>query len=600
MKQLGTLLLLLKGHAVELSIGFCFMLSQNYGFMKTPMYMQKVVDALTGHNSRSLILHDLWMIVVYTALTVVSMFLMRKLIISVSRKMEYELRDRIYRKLLTLNMRFFLEHETGDLVSRCTNDLNKVRFLLGPGIMYIPNSLSRLLMFFPLLLSLNAPLLATVVLIIAAIVGLIFGFVPRLRPLFKSMQDYIGVINSRVWQVVSGITTIKLYALEHIEIERFKRLNEEYIRRHMAIVKTRGLLWPLLIFVFSFTELLMLLIGGREVIQQKMSLGQLLQFKVMIAQLSMPVLSLGWVLPLIQQGIAAMGRISHILDYAVEERDDWINVDSSELCFRAEGLSFRYPSGKKTSSETPAEQLKMRSNHQASPDRDNVLKDLNFRIPAGQFIGITGTIGSGKSTLIKLISGLFTPQRGMLFVNDIDICDIEPGSLLNSISVVPQKTFLFSRSIAENIALGMDGSIDLEQVKNAAQNAGLAQEIQHFPEQYDQILGERGITLSGGQKQRTAIARALMKQSPVLIFDDALSSVDAKTESHILDKLSSLHSFSTLIVISHRISALKNADTIYVLDKGRIVEEGTHEELLARQQLYARLARLQHMETELA
>ena len=600
MKQLKTLVPLLRHHLLELFVGFCFMLLQNYGFMKTPMYMRQVLDEITGQNRRDLILSDLWMIAIYTVLTVVSMFLMRKLIISASRKVEYELRSRIYRKLLALNMRFFQEHETGDLVSRCTNDLNEVRLLLGPGIMYIPNSLSRFLLFFPVLLGLSAPLLATVLFVLALIVMLIFSIMPRLRPLFKSLQDYVGAINNRVWQVVSGITTIKLYSLEKIEVERFKTLNEEYIRRQMAIVKTRGVIWPLFIFIFSLTELLILLIGGRQVIQQEMTLGQLLQFNVMVTHLTMPVLSLGWVMTLIQQGIAAMGRINHILHYAVEERDDWKRLEDDELVFRAEGLSYRYPAGEKALSEKNDEQGNPDSEKALSPEPEPVLKDLNFTIPSGQIVAITGTIGSGKSTLINLMSGLYKPERGMLFINDIDICDIEPSSLLGSISVVPQETFLFSRSIAENISLGADGQVDLKKVKKAAENAGLAKDIEIFPERYEQILGERGITLSGGQKQRTAIARALIKQSPVLIFDDALSSVDAKTESHILENLETLHSFKTLIVISHRISALKNADKIYVLDEGRIVEEGTHEELLAHEQLYAKLARMQQMETELA
>ena len=600
MRHLKTLLPLLKRHSLELFIGFCFMLLQNYGFMKTPMYMRQVLDEITGQNRRDLIQSDLWMIAFYTVLTVVAMFLMRKLIISASRKVEYELRARIYRKLLALNMRFFQEHETGDLVSRCTNDLNEVRLLLGPGIMYVPNSLSRFVLFFPVLLGLSAPLLATVIFVLSLIVALIFSIMPRLRPLFKSLQDYIGIINNRVWQVVSGITTIKLYSLEAIEVERFKTLNEEYIHRQMAIVKTRGFIWPLFIFIFSLTELLILLIGGRQVIQQEMTLGQLLQFNVMVAHLTMPVLSLGWVMTLIQQGIAAMGRINHILHYSVEERNDWKVVEGDELVFRAEGLSYRYPTGDNALPEKSGKQDGTSSIQESSPGREYVLKDLNFTIPAGRTIAITGTIGSGKSTLINLMSGLYKPERGMLFINDIDVCDIEQSSLLSSISVVPQETFLFSRSIAENIALGTDGQMDLDKVKEAAANAGLEKDIETFPEQYEQILGERGITLSGGQKQRTAIARALMKQSAMLIFDDALSSVDAKTESHILENLESLHSFSTLIIISHRISALKNADKIYVLDEGHIVEEGTHEELLAHEKLYAKLARMQQMETELS
>ena len=601
MKNLKTLIPLAKRHFRELFVGFCFMLLQNYGYMKTPAYMRKALDEIIGLNRLDLILNNLLLIAFYTILTVVSMVLMRKLIIGVSRKVEYELRANIYRKLLAVNMTFFQQNETGDLVSRCTNDLNEVRMLLGPGVMYIPNSLSRLLLFFPVLISLSRPLLLVVMIVLALIVALILTIMPRLRPLFRQLQEYVGTINNRVWQVISGITTIKLYTLEDIETERFRDQNRGYIRRQMAIVKVRGFLWPLFIFIFSITELLILWIGGQQVIQQEMTIGELLQFNVMVAHLTFPVLSLGWVMTLIQQGIAAMGRINHILNYPVETRSDWKPLDTDELVFTARNLTYRYPGNRKPMlSQVSGPVLVPPIAKRPKPeDHGNVLQDLNFTIPSGQTVGITGTIGSGKTTLINLMSGLFKPEPGMLFINGVDVRDIHPDSLFAKISVVPQETFLFSRSIAENISLGIDGEIDLEKVKGAARNAGLEGDIQTFPKQYEQILGERGITLSGGQKQRTAIARSLLKPSPVLIFDDALSSVDAKTEAYILNNLTSLHSFKTLIVISHRISALKNADLIYVLDEGKIVEQGTHVELLKNKQLYARLAKMQQMEVSI-
>jgi ATP-binding cassette subfamily B multidrug efflux pump len=601
MKNLKTLLPLAKKHVLELCVGFVFMLLQNYGYMKAPASMQKALDEITGSNNLSAIWPELLLILFYTALTVISMFLMRKLIISASRKVEYELRAMIYRKLLAVDMAFFQKHETGDLVSRCTNDLNAVRLLLGPGVMYIPNSLSRLVFFLPVLISLSRPLMFTVLVVLFLIVLLILTIMPRLRPLFQRLQEYVGTINNRVWQVVSGITTIKLYSLEDIETDRFKTLNREYIRRHMAIVKIRGFLWPLFIFIFSLTELIILLIGGRQVIQGEMTIGQLLQFNVMVAHLTFPVLSLGWVMTLIQQGMAAMGRINEILDYPVEDRSEMKVLDADELVFTAKNLSYRYPGNHQPSLskiEGPVMAPPVVTMH-GGETHGNVLQELSFTMKSGQTIAITGTIGSGKTTLINLMSGIFKPGPGMLFINNTDICDINPASLAMNISVVPQETFLFSRSIAENISLGIDGDMDLAKVKEAARNAGLAQDIETFPEQYEQILGERGITLSGGQKQRTAIARSLLKQSPVLIFDDALSSVDAKTEGHILENLTSLHSFKTLIVISHRISALKNADIIYVLDRGRIVEQGTHQELLEHKQLYAKLAKMQQMEVEI-
>ncbi|PIE31888.1 hypothetical protein CSA56_17035 [candidate division KSB3 bacterium] len=598
MKDLRTLFLLAKRHTLELVSGFTFMLLQNYGYMKSPAAMQQALDEIIGSNEWAIIWPQLLWILFYTMLTVVSMFAMRKLIISASRKVEYELRAMIYRKLLAVDMAFFQQHETGDLVSRCTNDLNAVRLLLGPGVMYIPNSLSRLLLFLPVLISLSLPLMLTVLFVLFLIVLLILTIIPHLRPLFKRLQEYVGTINNRVWQVVSGMTTVKLYSLEDIEIDRFQTLNREYIRRHMAIVKIRGFFWPFFIFIFSLTELIILRIGGQQVIRGELTIGQLLQFNVMVAHLTFPVLSLGWVMTLIQQGIAAMGRINDILDYPVEDRSNMAALNADELEFTAKDLSYSYPASQQVLPKNTEQTVTVSSTLRADGNEvfGNVLEGVNFTIQSGQIIAVTGTIGSGKTTLINLMSGIFKPERGMLFINGMDICDIDPASLAAKISVVPQETFLFSRSIAENISLGIDGEMNLDQVKEAARHAGLAKDIETFPEQYGQILGERGITLSGGQKQRTAIARSLLKQSPVLIFDDALSSVDAKTEAHILENLESLHSFKTLIIISHRISTLKNADIIYVLDQGKIVEQGTHEQLLQHGALYARLAKMQQME----
>ena len=601
MKNLKTLIPFIQHYSAELIVGFVFMLLQNYGYMKTPQYMQKALDEIVGENRFDLILPSLVLIVLYTTLTVVSMFLMRRLIIGVSRKIEYKLRDKLYQKILSLDMAFFQKNETGDLVSRCTNDLNEVRLLLGPGVMYIPNSLSRLFLFFPILLSLSKPLMLTVMLVLIFIVTLILTVMPRLRPMFRKVQEFVGLINNRVWQTISGMNTIKLYSLEHIEVDRFKELNEEYIRRQLAIVKARGFLWPLFIFIFSLTELIILFIGGKQVINNEMTIGELLQFNVMVAHLTFPVLSLGWVMSLIQQGISAMGRINFILKAPVERRDDWVRLETDELEFTAKNLTYRYTEHHASALNLMQGTSSYPSTKRTLEEKKNgeVLHQLNFSIQPGQIIGMTGTIGSGKTTLLNLLTGLYKPERGMLFVNGIDICDVHPESLFEKISVVPQETFLFSRSIAENVSLGNGEEVDMEAIKEAVRIAGLENDVMTFPHQYEQVVGERGITLSGGQKQRTAIARALRKHSPILIFDDALSSVDAKTEAQILDNLKSLHSFSTLITVSHRISALKNADVIYVLDQGKIIEQGTHSELLEQQGLYARLAKMQQMEMEI-
>jgi ATP-binding cassette subfamily B multidrug efflux pump len=576
--SLKSLLPYLREHWVPLAIGFAFMLLQNYGAVRVPGYFQKIVDELGGANRGGVIESLILTAALFAALSVVSLYLMRRLIIGASRNIEYSLRERIYERLLELDYSFFQAHETGDLVSRTTNDLDNVRTLLGPGIMYIPNSLSMFALFFPALFRLNGPLMLIVTAVFAAVIIFVFTVLPRLMPLFRGIQEATGKMNSRVWQIVTGITTVKLFTMEAGEEKRFVELNRDFLKRNLALAKAQESLWPTFLFVFSLTQLVIVIYGGRLVISGAMSIGQLLQFSVMVTALGFPVLSLGWIMSLIQQGISAMGRINVILDGPVERRNDWKDLTDATVSFEVRGLSFSY-AGQETKS----------------------LKDVSLSIDAGEFIGITGTIGSGKSTLVNILTGLLKPERGMVLVNGTEIRDIEPAALFRRIAVVSQSPFLFSRSLAENIAMGTDGSSpDNARVKDVSRLAGLAGDVASFPEGYNQLLGERGITLSGGQKQRTAIARALMKDSPVVILDDSLSSVDAGTEATIIENLRQLKGGKTLIVVSHRISPLKGADRIYVLDEGRVVEQGSHAQLASQGGLYERLVKYQQMEKTLA
>lgn len=576
MADLRSLLPYLGQHWAALAVGFAFMLLQNYCAVRVPAYFQKIVDELGGANRAATIESLILTACLYAAVSVVSLYLMRRLIIGASRDIEFSLREQIYDRLLELDYSFFQAHETGDLVSRTTNDLDNVRTLLGPGIMYIPNSLSMFALFFPALFRLNGALMLIVSAVLVAVIAFVFTVLPRLMPYFRAIQESTGKINSRVWQIVTGITTVKLFTMEAGEETRFVDLNRDFLRRNMALAKAQEFLWPTFIFIFSVTQLVIVLYGGRLVVSGAMTLGQLLQFSVMITTLTFPVLSLGWIMSLIQQGISAMGRINVILDGPVERRNDWKDLPESAVSFDVRDLSFTY----------------------ANQDRKS-LKDVNISVRAGEFVGVTGTIGSGKTTLMNILTGLLKPERGMVFVNGVDIRDIEPSALFRKIGIVSQSPFLFSRSLAENIAMGKDGLPDDGRVKEVSQLAGLAGDVASFPDGYGQMLGERGITLSGGQKQRTAIARALMKDSPVVILDDSLSSVDARTEATIIENLRRLKGGKTLIVVSHRISPLKGADRIYVLDDGNIVEQGSHAELVSCRGLYERLVRFQQMETSI-
>ena len=321
--SLKSLMPYVREHWVALAIGFAFMLVQNYGAMRVPSYFQKILDEITGANRSSVIGGLILTACLWAGATVIALYLMRRLIIGASRLIEYSLRERIYGRLLELDYSFFMAHETGDLVSRTTNDLDNVRTLLGPGIMYIPNSLSMFAFFFPVLFRLNGPLMIIVTAVLVAMIAFVFIVLPRLQPLFRRIQESTGKINSRVWQVVSGITTVKLHTMETGEEKRFQELNRDFLGRNMALARAQEVLWPTFIFVFSVTQLVIILVGGRYVISGAMSLGQLLQFNVMITALTFPVLSLGWIMSLIQQGISAMGRINVILQGPCELRSDW-------------------------------------------------------------------------------------------------------------------------------------------------------------------------------------------------------------------------------------------------------------------------------------
>ncbi|MCP4151101.1 MAG: ABC transporter ATP-binding protein [bacterium] len=551
------------------------MLLQNYSYLKVPQYIREVLDEIGGKNRSAEIYTGVLYIFIYTVVLAVSLFLMRKLIIGVSRKIEYLLREKIYHKLLALEYLFFQQNETGDLMSRCTNDLNHVRTLLGPAVMYIPNSTTRLIIFLPVLIGLSGPLMKVLGLLMVFLVVVILVLLPLLRPLFRQIQEYMGKMNNRVWQVISGISSIKRYTAETIEIDRFRKFNEEYIKKQMAVVKLQGSLRPLFFFIFSLSEMIILLVGGKQVINGQLTMGELLQFNIMVAQLAFPVLSLAWIMSLMQQGISAMNRINYLLDQPEKEQDRTKTLSDMEPELMVRELNFTYPGA-----------------------GQEVLKNINLSVAPGQSIGITGPVGSGKSTLLDILTGLVKPGPGQVYVGGNDIVDLNLASLHRKIAVVSQDPFLFSRTVAENIALG-PGEMTIEAIRKAAENAGLKKDIEGFNDGYQQEVGERGITLSGGQKQRVAIARALGKEAPILVLDDPLSNVDARTETRILENLESLKGFRILIIVSHRVSVLKNVGTIYVMDNGAIVEEGSHEQLVNRKGLYSRLARMQQMEMEL-
>ena len=554
------------------------MLAQNWGFARIPVWIQRLLDEIVGANRLPVVRAAALAAVGFTVLAGGCMFLMRKLIIGVSRRIEYDLRDALFRRLISLQYDFFQRRRTGDLISRCTNDLTDVRMLLGPAMMYIPDALSRLALFLPLLLELHLLMTMALLLVAALLVAVNLVVVPRFRPLFRTVQEQVAAISDHAWQTVTGITTVKLYAAEAQQTAQFARLNRRYVRANMRVLRIRGLLWPLMGLVFGLLQLVTLWLGGSAVIRGELSIGELLQFSTMVALLAFPIMSLGWVTSLLQQGVSAMERIETILTARPEERTG-AALPAGGVRFALEGVRYRYPEA-----------------------AQEALHGIDLRLEPGETVAITGPVGSGKSTLLALLTAIVQPGAGRVTVAGRPLADFDPLALRRRVAVVPQETFLFSMTVAENIAMGAEDAVSREQIAAAADAAALSADLATFPDGYDQLVGERGITLSGGQKQRLALARALVRESDLLILDDALSSVDSATETEILAALRGQAGSParTVLLVSQRTSALRLADRILVLDGGRIVEQGSHDELLRAGGRYARQAELQRLEQYLA
>ena len=582
----------LRQHAPALITGFSFMLVQNWAYSRVPLFIQRLLDEIVGANQSRLVLRHVLFAVAFALLTGVCTYFMRRLITGASRHIEYELRDRLFRRLLALRLDFYQQRQTGDIISRCTNDLNDVRTLLGPGIMYIPNAVSRLALFAPLLFSLNVTMTFVLLGVMVALVAFNLLVIPRFRPLFRAVQEHVGAINDLAWQATTGITTVKLYAAEQHQIERFAKRNHEYVAANMRVTRVRGVLWPVMLFVLGLMELVTLWFGGSAVITGQMTVGQLLQFTTMVGILTFPILSVSWVMSLLQQGVSAMQRIEDILLGAPERRAGRvIEPTRAGLELTLHQVRYRHPAA-----------------------AHDAIAAVDLHLPAGQVLGVTGPVGSGKSTLVAVLAGMLQASGGEVMVDGSLLEELDLMSVRSRMAYVPQEAFLFSLSVADNIAMGSEALVDRHQVVLAAEAAAVAADIATFPDGYEQLVGERGITLSGGQKQRVAIARALVRTlsgaSDLLILDDALSSVDSDTESRILASLRQLKlersdgsSFPhpvSIVVVSQRTSALRLADRILVMDAGRVTEAGSHNQLVAAGGIYARMTQLQQHGSALA
>jgi ATP-binding cassette, subfamily B, multidrug efflux pump len=576
-KRLQPLFPYFKKHRWGYALGAVCVLLQNGIAVTIPLLIGRAFDHLKNGVSRQQLFMDAALVLGVWCAKGVFLYLNRKIVISISREIEFEMRNDIFRHLENLSYSFYQRTRTGDIMARATNDLNAVRNLLGPAIMYSANTMVFTLaaLYFMVRISPTLTLYAFAPLPIVSIVVQYFG--RRIHERFERIQAMFSDISARAQENFSAARVIRAYVQEDAEIANFETANKEYINRSLKLVRLMGMLWPTLTTLLGFAIVLVLWLGGRQAIQGHMTLGNFVAFLTYMVQLTWPVIALGWVINIFQRGTASLARISEIMREQPEVVDAAADgtpaVDVvGELEFR--GLNFAY-------NGTP------------------VLRDVNLQVPAGSSLAIVGPTGSGKSTLVSLIPRIYDAPAGSVLLDGRPITDYPLETLRRAIGFVPQETFLFSDTVEENIAFGTDQT-DKEAVRLAAQGASIASDIENFPEQYATTVGERGITLSGGQKQRTAIARAIIRNPRILILDDALASVDTQTEDKILNHLREIMQGRTTIFISHRVSTVRNADRIAVLHGGRIVELGTHEELIARNGYYTDLYNKQLLEEELA
>jgi ATP-binding cassette, subfamily B, multidrug efflux pump len=581
----------------------CVFLTQGIWIL-FPLVIGRAADDLHGDVTRHKLLVYAGLLLAIAVTKGVFQFLTRWIVIGVSRDIEFDLRNDLFARLEVLSYSYYQRHRTGDIMARATNDLNAVRLLLGPAIMYSANTLVYTAGALAFMISISPRLTfyTFLPLPVASIVIQYFG--RRIHDRFERIQAMFSDISARAQENFSGARLIRAYVQEESEIHLFETENQEYIRRSLKLVRLMGMLWPTLELILGCAVVLVLWLGGREVLQGQshvtlvsnlvsnlgaaiprvtttlylsgsMSVGDFFSFSTYMMQLTWPIIALGWVINLIQRGTASLNRLNEIMIEQTEIKDA---VEAREIEIVGEiefrGLNFSY-------------------------DGKPVLHDVNLRVPAGSSLAIVGPTGSGKTTLVNLIPRIYDAEPGAVLIDGRPIREYALASLRRNIGFVPQETFLFSDRIRENIALGVDAATDRE-IHDAAEAANIAADIESFPEGYETMVGERGITLSGGQKQRTAIARALIRNPKILILDDALSSVDTHTEDKILNHLRDVMQGRTTIFISHRVSTVRNADRIAVLHGGRIVELGTHHELLALNGYYSDLYNKQLLEEELA
>lgn len=534
-------------------------------------------------------------------------FWTRWILIGVSREIEFDLRNDMLSRLVRLEPEYYVRNRTGDLMSRATNDLNNVRMVLGPGIMYTATTIATSVVALYFMVKLSPSLTMWVLLPVPVVVFAVYYFGRIIHRLSERIQAALGVLSTRAQENLTGIRVVRAYAQEKPEIARFDEANRDYVDRNIQLIGSWSLFFPALTALIGVSFVILLGKGGIQVMNGRVSLGTLWAFYTFLIQLVFPIIALGWVTNIFQRGAASMGRLNYILTAEPNIADAPVQPAAPAQTHEA---TVRSGSGSNGDSAKAAAESGIRGEIEfkhmtfSYPTAEGeaagvpILSDISLHIPAGSTLAIVGPTGGGKSTLAALIARLWEAPAGTLLLDGRSIREYPLAGLRRAIGYVPQDTFLFSETLRENIAFGVPEAVE-DHILEAAEIASISGEIQSFPSRYDTMVGERGITLSGGQKQRTSLARAILRQPKILILDDALSSVDTDTEERILRRLRDVMRMRTTILVSHRISTVKNADQIVVLRGGQIIERGTHDELLAMGGYYADLHHKQLLEAEL-